>query len=177
MPVAGKVARLFHTLKNLAVLALTQGKRVYFFLSLCKVAKMARLFVFGVKVAILWKRPEPRAGDSFAVRRDTHFLPGATQGAGIDSLAFAGLGFQHFCRPRAVRQSGKQERFGVQSLVGSGSARDAPSHTDDCSAPPSGHARWTIRLLAEHVVERRIVETAHFNTVGRALKKTTSNRT
>jgi hypothetical protein len=46
-----------------------------------------------------------------------------------------------------------------------------------CSAPPSGHARWTIRLLAEHVVERRIVETAHFNTVGRALKKTPSNRT
>jgi Homeodomain-like domain len=46
-----------------------------------------------------------------------------------------------------------------------------------CSAPPSGHARWTIRLLAEHVVERRIVEAAHFNTVGRALKKTTSSRT
>jgi hypothetical protein len=46
-----------------------------------------------------------------------------------------------------------------------------------CSAPPEGLARWTIRLLAEHVVERRIVQTAHFNTVGRALKKTTSNRT
>jgi hypothetical protein len=46
-----------------------------------------------------------------------------------------------------------------------------------CSTPPEGYARWTIRLLAEHVVERRIVETAHFNTVGRALKKTTSNRT
>lgn len=46
-----------------------------------------------------------------------------------------------------------------------------------CSQPPAGHARWTIRLLAEHVVERKIVETAHFNTVGRALKKTTSNRT
>jgi hypothetical protein len=58
-----------------------------------------------------------------------------------------------------------------------------------CSAPPEGHARWerrlagrdqtsiaTIRLLAEHVVERRIVEAAHFNTVGRALKKTTSSR-
>ena len=40
-----------------------------------------------------------------------------------------------------------------------------------CSAPPEGHARWTIRLLAEHVVERKIVEAAHFNTVGRALKK------
>jgi hypothetical protein len=46
-----------------------------------------------------------------------------------------------------------------------------------CSAPPEGYARWTIRLLAEHVVERRIVEAAHFNTVGRALKKTISNRT
>ena len=46
-----------------------------------------------------------------------------------------------------------------------------------CSQPPAGHARWTIRLLAEYVVERRIVEKAHFNTVGRALKKTISNRT
>jgi len=40
-----------------------------------------------------------------------------------------------------------------------------------CSEPPAGHARWTIRLLAEHVVERKIVESAHFNTVARALKK------
>jgi hypothetical protein len=35
-----------------------------------------------------------------------------------------------------------------------------------CSEPPPGHARWSIRLLAEHVVERRIVPAAHFNTVG-----------
>lgn len=46
-----------------------------------------------------------------------------------------------------------------------------------CSEPPPGHARWTIRLLAEHAVERRIVAAAHFNTVGRALKKTASSRT
>jgi hypothetical protein len=46
-----------------------------------------------------------------------------------------------------------------------------------CSKPPEGHARWTIRLLAEHVVERKIVDAAHFNTVGRALKKTRSSRT
>ena len=45
------------------------------------------------------------------------------------------------------------------------------------SEPPPSHARWTIRLLAEHVIERKIVPAAHFNTVGRALKKTTSNRT
>lgn len=46
-----------------------------------------------------------------------------------------------------------------------------------CSEPPPGFARWTIRLLAEHVVERKIVPAAHFNMVGRALKKATSNRT
>ena len=46
-----------------------------------------------------------------------------------------------------------------------------------CSEPPESHARWTIGLLAEHVVERRIVPKAHFNTVARALKKTTSSRT
>lgn len=45
-----------------------------------------------------------------------------------------------------------------------------------CSEPPAGHARWSIRLLADKVVELEIVETAHFNTVGRALKKTISNR-
>ncbi len=41
-----------------------------------------------------------------------------------------------------------------------------------CSEPPEGHARWTIRLLAEHVVARQIVPAAHCNTVGGALKKT-----
>ena len=41
-----------------------------------------------------------------------------------------------------------------------------------CTEPPAGFARWTIRLLAEEVVERKIVDAAHFNTVGRALKKT-----
>ena len=40
-----------------------------------------------------------------------------------------------------------------------------------CSQPPAGRARWTIRLLAEKAVELKIVETTHFNTVGRVLKK------
>ena len=46
-----------------------------------------------------------------------------------------------------------------------------------CTEPPTGYARWTIRLLAEKVVEMEIVEAAHFNTVGRALKKTNSSLT
>ncbi len=46
-----------------------------------------------------------------------------------------------------------------------------------CSEPPPGYARWTIRLLASRVVELNIVDHAHFNTVGRALKKTISSPT
>lgn len=44
-----------------------------------------------------------------------------------------------------------------------------------CSEPPEGYCRWTIRLLAEKVVELNIVDKAHFNTVGRTLKKTNLN--
>ena len=46
-----------------------------------------------------------------------------------------------------------------------------------CSDPPAGHARWTLRLLEEEVVERQIVESASDNTIGRTLKKTSSSRT
>ena len=46
-----------------------------------------------------------------------------------------------------------------------------------CSEPPQGQIRWTLRLLADKVVELEIVEKAHFNTVGRVLKKTNSNLT
>ena len=41
-----------------------------------------------------------------------------------------------------------------------------------CSAPPEGHARWTLRLLEDRVVELGIVERASDNTIGRVLKKT-----
>jgi len=45
-----------------------------------------------------------------------------------------------------------------------------------CSEPPAGHARWSLRLLEEKVVELGIVERASDNTIGRTLKKTFSNR-
>jgi transposase len=45
-----------------------------------------------------------------------------------------------------------------------------------CSKPPKGRARWTLRLLENKVVELGIVERASDSTIGRALKKTVSNR-
>ena len=41
-----------------------------------------------------------------------------------------------------------------------------------CSTPPAGHARWSLRLLAEKVVELEIVDTICYTSVGDILKKT-----
>ena len=42
-----------------------------------------------------------------------------------------------------------------------------------CSDPPTGHARWTASLLADRVVELRLVEAISPRTISRVLKKTT----
>ena len=39
------------------------------------------------------------------------------------------------------------------------------------SQPPAGHAKWSLRLLEQTVVERGIVARASDNTIGRTLKK------
>ncbi len=46
-----------------------------------------------------------------------------------------------------------------------------------CSEPPQGQARWSLRLLAEKVVELEIAPEVSYQTVGRILKKTNSSRT
>ena len=45
-----------------------------------------------------------------------------------------------------------------------------------CSAPPAGQARWSLRLLADKLVELEIVEAISYQTVRRTLKKTSSSR-
>ena len=62
-------------------------------------------------------------------------------------------------RPRPGAQpnlDGKQEAFLI-----------APA----CSAPPEGRERWTMQLLADRMVERKIVESISDETVRRVLKK------
>jgi hypothetical protein len=45
-----------------------------------------------------------------------------------------------------------------------------------CSTPPEGHARWTLTLLADKLVELAIVESISTEWVRMTLKKTTSSR-
>ena len=46
-----------------------------------------------------------------------------------------------------------------------------------CSKPPKGRSRWTLRLLADRLVELDIVDDISFKSVGNILKKTNSNLT
>ena len=45
-----------------------------------------------------------------------------------------------------------------------------------CSAPPAGQARWSLRLLADRLVELEVVDEVSYQTVRRVLKKTNSSR-
>ena len=44
-----------------------------------------------------------------------------------------------------------------------------------CSEPPEGFARWSLRLLADKVVELNYIDSISHETVRRVLKKTKSN--
>ena len=71
------------------------------------------------------------------------------------------------------------------ALSGQSSQREYVSKVDgdveahlialSCSAPPSGHARWSLRLLADRAVELTLVEEISHETVRRVLKKTNSS--
>lgn len=45
-----------------------------------------------------------------------------------------------------------------------------------CSDPPDGRTRWTMQLLADRLIELKVVESITDETVRRLLKKTTSSR-
>ena len=45
-----------------------------------------------------------------------------------------------------------------------------------CSAPPEGHARWSLRLLTARLVELEYIDSVSYETVRRALKKTNLSR-
>jgi transposase len=45
-----------------------------------------------------------------------------------------------------------------------------------CSKPPDGRAAWTLQLLADKLVELKVVDAVCDETVRRALKKTNSSR-
>ena len=45
-----------------------------------------------------------------------------------------------------------------------------------CSSPPNGQGRWTLRLLAQRMVELQYIDSVSHETVRQTLKKTSSGR-
>ena len=56
------------------------------------------------------------------------------------------------------------------------SAQEAHLVALTCSPPPTGHERWTLRLLADKLVELEYVDRISHETVRQTLKKTSSSR-
>jgi hypothetical protein len=77
----------------------------------------------------------------------------------------------HGLEPALPRQ--RPARVYVRKLDG---ADEAHLVALACSAPPAGHARWSLRLLTTRLVELEIVAGISPETVRQTLKKTSSSR-
>ncbi len=76
-------------------------------------------------------------------------------------------GFEAALRPRPSRQVHPRKLDGAQ---------EAHLVAVACSPAPNGRARWSLRLLADKLVELEIVEAISYETVRQTLKKTNSSR-
>ena len=84
-----------------------------------------------------------------------------------------------------IRRRYSQE--GLERAIGEGSRSGQPPKFKGraaakitaiaCSTPPKGQARWSLRLLADRIVELKIVESISHQSISNILKKTNSNRT
>ncbi len=75
-------------------------------------------------------------------------------------------GVEAALRPRPSRQLHPRKLDGVQ---------EAHLIALACSPVPKGRARWSLRLLADKLVELEVVEDISYETVRQTLKKTNSN--
>jgi transposase len=76
---------------------------------------------------------------------------------------FSEAGLKAALEPRPTRRLYRRKLGGVE---------EAQLIAVACSAPPEGHTRWTLQLLADHAVALHIVDSISDQTVRRTLKKT-----
>ena len=105
---------------------------------------------------------------------------GGMKDAEISGALDVGLSMVERVRQRCVEEGiesalnrKKQLRRRQKVLDGEGEARLIAMA---CGEPPEGCAGWTLKLLADQLVECEIVETISTETVRRVLKKTNSSR-
>ncbi len=99
--------------------------------------------------------PDQQIADAFDCRRQT--VENVRQRLVTEGFEAALHGKQRAAPPRQPVLDGEQQAKVIALRLGS---------------PPKGFANWTLRLLAEKVVELEIVEAVSHETIRRTLKKT-----
>jgi hypothetical protein len=79
---------------------------------------------------------------------------------------FSEAGLKAALDPRPTRRVYRRKLGGIE---------EAQLIAIACSAPPEGHTRWTLQMLADRVVALHIVDSICDQTVRRTLKKTSSS--
>ena len=95
--------------------------------------------------------------------------------AAVAAALDIGIATVHRIRQRCVEEGleaalAERPRKGASPLL-SGKAQ-AHLIAEACSTPPDNRLRWTLRLLADRVVELKLAEHCSYETVRRVLKKT-----
>ena len=90
------------------------------------------------------------------------------------SLSFVASTRRRFCLAGMERALNDRARSGQPPRLSG--RQEAQLTALACSKPPEGHTGWTLRLLADRMVELKIVDRVSHETVRQALKKTISSR-
>ena len=105
--------------------------------------------------------------------------PGWTDGAISEAFAVHPLtvaNIRRRCVEQGVEAALQRRAPRRQYLRKLDGAQEAHLIALACSDPPQGQSRWTLRLLADKLVELAVVESLCHETVRQTLKKTPSSR-
>lgn len=113
---------------------------------------------------VLLQADQSKAGPSWTDERIAEGLGGTTRSVECICQRFVEEGLESALERKRQRQPSTP-----RLLDG---AKEAKLTAICCSKAPAGRRRWTLKLLADRLVELNIVETISYETVRRTLKKT-----
>lgn len=119
------------------------------------------------RARILLKADESEAGLAWSDERTAEFAEASLSTVHRVRQRFVEQGFEAavYRKPSTNRQYRKLDGAAEARLV-----------AESCGPAPKGRARWTMKLLADRLVELEIVDSIGATTIQRTLKKTNSNR-
>ncbi len=147
------------------VVALADGERIYLERMIAAGTAPARKLTHA---RILLKADAPPQGPGWVDERIAEAVEVSQPTVARVRRQYVEAGLEAALNRRAPRREYRRKLDGEQ---------EAHLIAVACSQPPAGQARWTLRLLADKLVELEVVDDVSYQTVRRVLKKTRSSRT